>query len=260
MASNDSEQKDAEQVTPVIGLTTYLEQAQQGVWDVRASFLPEQYFQAVIRSGGAVTLLPPQPAAAASIVLDGMHGLILTGGKDVAPELYGEPRHPETDPARGDRDEWELALFREASARRMPVFAICRGLQLVNTALGGTLQQHLPESLGTEKFRKGGGEFTTNTVQVRAGSALADVLGAGGYPVQSYHHQGIDRLAPGLEVTASSEEGLIQAVRSSGDDGLVGVQWHPEEDLDDLRLFQDLVRKARAYAAAGMNVERMGAS
>ena len=248
MASNDS---NAAAYPPVIGLTTYLEQAKQGVWDVRAAFLPEQYFQAVIRSGGAATLLPPQPESAASAVLAGLDGLILTGGLDVQPELYGADRHPSTDPARADRDAWELALFGEARARRLPVFAICRGLQLVNVALGGTLQQHLPESLGTEKFRIGGGVFAQNTVQVRAGTALANLLGAGPYSVQSYHHQGIDQLAPGLMVTADNpEHALIQAVTFEGDDSLVAVQWHPEESLDDLRLFQDLVHRAARYATA----------
>ena len=172
MASNDSEPGGSR---PVIGLTTYLEQAKQGVWDVRAAFLPQQYFDAVTASGGIAVLLPPQPApdAAAAAVLDGLDGLILTGGLDVQPELYGAERHPLTDPARPDRDEWELALFRAAEERRVPVLAICRGLQLVNVARGGTLHQHLPEALGTERYRIGGGVFATNEVVVDEGSRLA---------------------------------------------------------------------------------------
>jgi len=153
---------------PIIGLTTYLEQAKQGVWEVHAAFLPQQYFDAVTASGGVAVLLPPQPApdAAAPPVLDGLDGLILTGGLDVQPELYGAARHPLTDPARPDRDDWELALFRGAEERRMPVLAICRGLQLVNVARGGTLHQHLPETYGTERYRIGGGIFATNTVEI----------------------------------------------------------------------------------------------
>lgn len=248
MASNDS---DAVR-RPVIGLTTYLEQAKQGVWDVRAAFLPQQYFDSVTSSGGVAVLLPPQPApdAAASAVLDGLDGLIFTGGLDVQPELYGQERHPLTDPARADRDAWELALFRGAEERRMPVLAICRGLQLVNVARGGTLHQHLPEALGTERYRIGGGVFATNTVEVAADSRLAEMLGAGGFDVHSYHHQGIDRLGDGLVVTAATDDGLVQAFESDGEGYLVGVQWHPEENTEDKRLFAGLVAEASVYAAA----------
>ena len=236
---------------PVIGLTTYLEQARQGVWDVKAAFLPQQYFDAVTASGGIAVLLPPQPASAdaAAAVLDGLDGLILTGGLDVEPELYGAERHPLTDPARPDRDAWELALFEGAQERRMPVLAICRGLQLVNVARGGTLHQHLPDALGTERYRIGGGVFASNTVEVESGTALAGMLGAGEFDVHSYHHQGIDRLGDGLVPTARTDDGLVQAVESAGDGYLVGVQWHPEENSADRRLFAGLVAEASVYAA-----------
>ncbi|WP_439594218.1 gamma-glutamyl-gamma-aminobutyrate hydrolase family protein [Microbacterium sp.] len=245
MASNVSERR------PVIGLTTYLEQAKQGVWDVRAAFLPQQYFDAVTASGGIAVLLPPQPFAseAAGPVLDGLDGLILTGGLDVQPELYGAERHPLTDPARPDRDEWELALYRGAEERRLPVLAICRGLQLVNVARGGTLHQHLPEALGTERFRIGGGVFATNTVTVDADSRLAGLVGAGDVEVHSYHHQGIDRLGHGLIATARTDDGLVQAIESDDGGYLVGVQWHPEENAEDRRLFAGLVAQASAYSA-----------
>jgi putative glutamine amidotransferase len=250
---------------PVIGLTTYLEQARQGVWDVRAAFLPQQYFDAVTSSGGVAVLLPPQrhssetADAAASAVLDGLDGLILTGGLDVQPELYGAQRHPLTDPARPDRDDWELALFRGAEARRMPVFAICRGLQLVNIARGGTLQQHLPESMGTERYRVGGGVFATNTVEIGAGSRLSQLVGDE-LRVHSYHHQGVDRLGDGLVVSARTDDGLVQAVESTGDGYLVGVQWHPEENLEDRRLFAGLVEAAAEYARSSHTQSRDPAS
>jgi putative glutamine amidotransferase len=241
-----------ERPRPVIGLTTYLEQAKQGVWDVRAAFLPEQYLTSVAAAGGTVVLLPPQPApdAAAPAVLDGLDGLILTGGLDVQPELYGQERHPLTDPARADRDEWELALFRGAQERRMPVLAICRGLQLVNVARGGTLHQHLPDALGTERYRIGGGVFATNTVEVAADSRLAGLVGEGALEVHSYHHQGIDRLGDGLVVTARTDDGLVQAFEAEGEQYLVGVQWHPEENAQDRRLFAGLVAEARAFRGA----------
>jgi putative glutamine amidotransferase len=240
----------------VIGLTTYLEQAKQGVWDVRAAFLPQQYFDAVTASGGVAVLLPPQPEpdAAAPAVLDGLDGLILTGGLDVQPELYGAARHPLTDPARPDRDAWELALFRGAEERRMPVLAICRGLQLVNVARGGTLHQHLPDALGTERYRIGGGVFATNEVTVDDDSRLAGIVGAGPLDVHSYHHQGVDRLGEGLIVTARTDDGLVQAFETESDQYLVAVQWHPEENAEDRRLFAGLVGEASVFRASRAEV------
>ncbi len=251
MASNDSDPR-----RPVIGLTTYLEQAKQGVWDVRASFLPQQYFDSVTASGGVAVLLPPQPSpeAAASAVLDDLDGLILTGGLDVQPELYGAPRHPLTDPARADRDAWELALLAGARERGIPVFGICRGLQLINVAYGGTLHQHLPEALGTERYKIGGGVFAENTVEVDADTKLAGLLGAGPFGIHSYHHQGVDRVGDGLVVTARTDDGLVQAFEAPGDDYLLAVQWHPEENSADRRLFLGLVAAADAYAASRRGV------
>ncbi|MFB7882531.1 gamma-glutamyl-gamma-aminobutyrate hydrolase family protein [Microbacterium sp. NPDC056057] len=237
----------------MIGLTTYLEQAKQGVWDVRAAFLPQVYFDSVTASGGVAVLLPPQPdpEIAADAVLDGLDGLILTGGLDVQPELYGADRHPRTDEARPDRDAWELALFRGAEERRLPVLAICRGLQLVNVARGGTLHQHLPEALGTERFRVGGGVFATNDVIVDEGSRLAELVGPGALEVHSYHHQGVDRLGDGLVATAHTD-GLVQAFESDGEGYVLGVQWHPEQNQEDRRLFAGLVAEASVYASRGV--------
>ncbi len=256
MVSNDSDDiRSTHRRAPVIGLTTYLEQAKQGVWDVQAAFLPHVYFDAVSASGGVAVLLPPQPNAelAASVVLDGLDGLILTGGKDVQPELYGAERHPLTDDPRPDRDAWELALFRGADERRIPVLAICRGFQLVNVARGGTLHQHLPEVLGTERFRVGGGTFASNSVEIEEGSRLAALVGQDDLDVHSYHHQGVDQLGDGLVVTARTDDGLPQAFESTGDGYVLGVQWHPEQDLEDRRLFAGLVAQASLYADTRMN-------
>lgn len=247
MGSNDSEYVRR----PVIGLTTYLEQAKQGVWDVRAAFLPQQYFDSVTASGGTAVLLPPQPEpeASAESVLDGLDGLILTGGLDVQPELYGAERHPSTDPARADRDAWELALLTGAERRGLPIFGICRGLQLINVARGGKLHQHLPEDLGTERYRIGGGVFAENTVDVEPETVLAGLLGEGEFGVHSYHHQGVSELGEGLVVTARADDGLVQAFEDPTSPYLVAVQWHPEENGADRRLFEGLVAAARDYAA-----------
>lgn len=252
VASSDSDSAKDTGRLPVIGITTYLERAKQGVWDVRAAFLPEQYLQSVISSGGIAMLLAPQAEQVADAAIAGLDGLILTGGADVQPELYGAERHATTDPARADRDSWELALFRAAERRRTPVLAICRGLQLVNVARGGSLQQHLPESLGTDRYRLGGGVFAENDVDVAAGTALAEVLGEGEFRVHSYHHQGIDRLGEGLVVSARTDDGLVQAFEDTSGGYLLGVQWHPEENAVNRRLFEDLVAQARAFAAGGI--------
>jgi putative glutamine amidotransferase len=236
---------------PLIGLTTYLEQAQTGVWDVPASFLPKVYFEAVTRAGGIAILLPPQPvdAGIAHQVLGGLDGLIITGGKDVDPERYGQQRHPQTDEPRRDRDAWEDALLTAAIDMQLPFLGICRGAQLLNVALGGTLHQHLPEVLGTTRYNLGEGNFNDNEVSVEQSSRLRELVG-GSLVGKSYHHQGIDSLGEGLVVTARSDDGLIQAVELEGVPFGVAVQWHPEQDADDIRLFAGLVDAAREYASS----------
>lgn len=232
----------------VIGLTTYLEQAQTGVWDVPASFLPKVYFEAVNKAGGIVVLLPPQPVTPeiANRVLDGLDGLIITGGKDVDPERYGQQPHPATDEPRHDRDAWEDALLAAAIERGLPFLGICRGAQVLNVALGGTLHQHLPEVVGSDRYNKGGGVFATNAVAVEGGR-LATIVGET-VDVKSYHHQAIDEVAEGLVVTARSDDGTIQAVELPTVPFGIGVQWHPEEDAaEDARLFRGLVDAAKEY-------------
>jgi len=235
--------------SPIIGLTTYLEQAQTGVWDVPASFLPKVYFEAVNKAGGIAVLLPPQPVDAeiAVRVLEGLDGLIITGGKDVDPARYGQDAHPETDDPRPDRDAWEDALLTAAIAAELPFLGICRGAQLMNVALGGTLHQHLPEVVGSTRYNLGGGEFAQNEVTVE-GSRLAAMIGES-VVGRSYHHQAIDELAEGLVVTARSDDGVIQAVELPGHPFGLGVQWHPEQDDEDIRLFEGLVDAARKYRA-----------
>jgi putative glutamine amidotransferase len=242
VASNDSEAR------PIIGLTTYLQQAQTGVWNVRASFLPEAYLDAVTNSGGIAVLLPPQPVTPEIIenVLDKLDGLIVTGGRDVDPARYGQAAHPSTDEPVADRDDWEDALLLGAIRRELPFLGICRGAQVLNVALGGTLIQHLPDLVGSDRYNIGGDKFNEVAVEVEAGSELSELVGAG-VAGRVHHHQAIDRLGNGLSVSARAEDGIIQAVELDSVPFGVAVQWHPEESPDDLRLFAGLVEAARAY-------------
>jgi putative glutamine amidotransferase len=240
---------------PVIGLTTYLEQAQSGVWDVRAAFLPQVYFDAVTRAGGIAVLLPPQPVddAIAGRILDGLDGLIITGGKDIDPARYGQHPHPTTDGPRRERDSWEEALLLGAIDRELPFLGICRGAQMLNVALGGTLIQHLPDVIGSTRYNLGGGNFNEVDVAVTANSMLDSLVGDT-VTAKVYHHQALDRVAPGLTVTARTSDGVVQAVEFRSVPFGLAVQWHPEESGEDLRLFAGLVDAASTSAAARTTV------
>ncbi len=237
-------------VPPVLGLTTYLQQARSGVWDVPASFLPAVYLHGVNRAGGIGVLLPPQPVDAITVAraLDGIDGLVLTGGRDVDSARYGHSSHPATDEPDRDRDAWEFALVRGALQRGMPVLGICRGAQVLNVALGGTLHQHLPDVLGHPRHRCGGAVFSTSDVRTVPGTLLASLIGETS-DAQCYHHQGIDRLGEGLIVSATDRsDGVVEAIELPGEKFVVAVQWHPEERLEDLRLFGGAVQAAAGYA------------
>ncbi|SMQ61021.1 gamma-glutamyl-gamma-aminobutyrate hydrolase family protein [Agreia sp. VKM Ac-1783] len=235
---------------PVIGLTTYLERAKTGVWDVPASFLPKVYFDAVEKAGGIAVLLPPQAIseAIADRLLDSLDGLILTGGKDIEPSRYGQDAHPETDEPRPDRDAWEDTLLRRAIEREIPFLGICRGAQMLNVARGGTLHQHLPDVVGDRRYQAGQGIFNHVEVSVAEDSRLAGLL-SDTIDVPVYHHQAIDQLGDGLVVTARTSDGVIEAVELDSVPFGVAVQWHPEESRDDIRLFAGLVEAAREYRA-----------
>jgi putative glutamine amidotransferase len=239
---------------PVIGLTTYLEQAQTGVWDVQAAFLPKAYFEAVTRSGGIAVLLPPQPVSPeiARRVLHGLDGLIITGGKDLNPASYGQEPHPTTDKPRLDRDAWEYELLRQALDADVPFLGICRGAQVLNIALGGTLHQHLPDIVGHTNYQAGGGVFNRVPVELEENSRIYSMLGGrpGPLAVPVYHHQSIDRVAEGLVVSARTSDDVIQAVELPTASFAVAVQWHPEAAPEDIRLFEGLMNAARHYRKA----------
>jgi putative glutamine amidotransferase len=235
-----------------IGLTTYRETAAWGAWTETADLLPASYADQVRRAGGLPFLLPPgstNVAADAAACGQAVHGLLLTGGSDVDPARYGAPPHPTTDVPRTDRDEWELALARAAVAADLPVLAVCRGLQILNVALGGDLIQHLPDSVGHHDHRGQLGRFGQHRVTMAGGTVLADVYG-GDADVPTHHHQAVGTLGPGLEATAWTEDGTVEAVTCPGRAWVHGVQWHPEV-ADGQELFAAFVRAAAAHAAAG---------
>ncbi|HEV7740802.1 MAG TPA: gamma-glutamyl-gamma-aminobutyrate hydrolase family protein [Pseudolysinimonas sp.] len=236
---------------PLIGLTSYRQRAQTGVWDVTASFLPAVYIDAVTRAGGIAVLLPPQEpadAAVAAEVVASLDGVIVTGGGDIAPERYGAERHEKTDPLNAMRDAWEDAILSAAIEQGVPFLGICRGLQVLNVNRGGTLLQHLPDVVGDDRYNKGGGEFAVNRAAIEGGK-LADLLaGDSALDVKSYHHQAVEQLGDGLTVTARAEDGIVYAIELPGVPFGVAVQWHPEEDAaEDARLFAGLVEAARAH-------------
>lgn len=216
---------------PRVGITTYREGAVWGVWGQAADLLPTNYSDAVAAAGAVPMLLSPaamaDPEGAARVALDGLHGLVLAGGGDIDPARYGAQRGPHTGPPRSDRDDWEQALVLAALERHVPVFAICRGMQVLNVALGGDLIQHLPDVVGHEGHRPTVGQFARHDVTAAAGSRLADLLGqrAG---VATYHHQAVGRLADQLVATAWADDQTVEGVEHRTLPWVVGVQWHPE--------------------------------
>ena len=240
---------------PLIGLTTYREPARWGVWSQRADVLHVDYADGVVRAGGVPVLLPPAAAddsgdevalrRAAATVLRRIDGLIVTGGADVDPGLYGEEAHPRTGAPRRDRDAWELALLQGAETSGLPVLAVCRGMQLMVVAGGGTLHQHLPDVVGTARHDPGGDAFGDLVVTTERDTLVRRIEGEQVH-VHCHHHQSV-HLHPGFVVTARAEDGCIEAVEAESrhDRFALGVQWHPEVDRDQ-RLFDALVDAASA--------------
>lgn len=211
------------------------------------------YVRSVVAAGGIPLIVSPLVGQTrVADVLDGVDGLLLTGGEDVDPALYREPASAGLGPLDRGRDLVEIALFAHAREAGLPVLAICRGLQLVNVALGGTLWQDLPSDRpGTVTHTAAGARTVrSHAVRVEPGSRLADALGGHRVAVNSFHHQGIKALADGLAATAWAEDGLIEGVEGKAEDPwLLGVQWHPEEmhgerGAPDAGLFAALVREA----------------
>jgi putative glutamine amidotransferase len=239
---------------PLIGICTALERASWGVWDQPAALLPRNYIDAIQRAGGVALMLPPDAAVAAEpdLVLDLLDALVLAGGADVDPGYYGEPRAPQTAHTVPERDAFELALARRAIERDIPFLGICRGMQVMNVALGGTLIQDLPSALGHEHHCRVPGSFdgADHLVHLAGGSRVAQAVGGERAATLSHHHQGIGRLADELVVTGwADHDELPEALEVRDRRFALGVQWHPEAD-DTSRVIAALVEEAREFALA----------
>jgi putative glutamine amidotransferase len=237
----------------VIGVCTALEHARWSVWDQQAFLLPRSYVDAVQRAGGLAVMLPPDPRVVErpEEALALVDGLLLAGGADIDPASYGERAHEHTHDTVPERDEFEIALARAAIARDMPVLGICRGMQLINVARGGTLLQHLPERFGHHEHLRAPGSFdgADHDVRLLEGSLAARTAGECRHATKSHHHQGVDRLGEELVVSGSSTlDDLPEAIELPGKRFVLGVQWHPEVDAAS-PFVTALVRAARDGSA-----------
>jgi putative glutamine amidotransferase len=220
---------------PNIGVTAATETVSYGVWEGIPAFIsPARYVRAVQRAGGRALLLPPdsEDAEDPGGILELLDALVVTGGAgDLDPALYGDERHPETGPVQEERDAYEFALVRGALKREMPVLGICRGMQILNVAYGGTIEQHLPDVLGHEEHRHTPGTFADHEVRLDPDSLAARATGSERTPAKSHHHQGIKAVGEGLRVTGwAVEDDAVEALEDSSCHFVLGVLWHPEED------------------------------
>ena len=236
-------------MAPLVGISCYRQQAQWGAWDLRASLLPDRYVTSVAAAGAIPVLLPPVPLIDQS--LGRLDALILAGGGDIDPDRYGAERSPHCGPPNEERDEAELALATAALAARLPVLGICRGLQILNVALGGSLHQHLPDLVGHEGHSPEPAGYGTHEVSVAPGSRLASILNRTDLTdhlpvlVPTHHHQAIDALGAGLAASAWATDQTIEAAEldPAQHPFAVAVQWHPEAG-EDLSLFRALAAAA----------------
>jgi putative glutamine amidotransferase len=220
---------------PLIAIATALERAQWGVWDTTAFLLPRLYIDAVQRAGGLVLMIPPDEALVREPdeVLDVVDGLVLAGGADVDPSFYAAAPHETTLGTVPERDRFEIALARAAIERDLPLLGVCRGMQVMNVAMGGTLIQHLPDHLGTSEHRRNPGSFegADNPMRLAAGSLAASAAGEEQHTAYCHHHQAIDRVGDGYVVTGWSDaDELPEAIEIPDRRFALGVQWHPEAD------------------------------
>ncbi|MEU3062431.1 gamma-glutamyl-gamma-aminobutyrate hydrolase family protein [Streptomyces subrutilus] len=228
---------------PLIGISTYVEDSTRyGVWDVPTALVPAGYYELVQAAGGAAVLLPPDEPERAAEVLGRVDGLVVAGGPDLDPVHYGAARDPRTGPPATVRDHWELALIGAALTAEVPLLGVCRGMQALNVALGGTLTQHLDGHVDVP------GVMGSHPVRPVPGTRYGALVPRDA-EVPTYHHQAVDRLGRGLVVSARALDGTVEAVELADPDRWVlGVQWHPERDTDT-RVMSALVAAAITRAA-----------
>ena len=250
---------------PVIGITCYVETIDRPPWVSQPSaVLPRMYLDHVARAGGIPVILPPGDGALTDLeadvrareVLARVDGLIIAGGADVQASRYAALPHPTSQAPRPDRDAWELALARVSAETGIPVLGVCRGMQIMAVANAGTLDQHLPDMVGTDVHLPTAGVFARHTVRVAAGSRLADVLGTATLDVPTYHHQGV-ATHPGYTATAWTADGVVEAFEDPDAPFRLAVQWHPEA-ADEAELFQSLVAAATRWSASRDSLSAKG--
>lgn len=228
---------------PRIGVTPYFN------YDTGEEYMPEGYFRAVEHLDGEFVIIHYNtPLEKVPAIVDSLDGMIFAGGPDIDPALFGQPVDPDCGRINRVRDDLELKIFAEAARRRLPVLGICRGIQLINVAMGGTLTQHVPGVYGVVHQQTEARLALSHNVRVLPGTLLATVFGDDTQlQTNSFHHQALLDVADGLAVNAVAQEGFPEAVAGTGEQFILGVQWHPEisynVDANSRRVF-DLFRTA----------------
>jgi putative glutamine amidotransferase len=234
---------------PQVAVVAYhLRPGRVSFWNVGGYGVPENYIDAIRRAGGRPALLLPGDDTPVEEMLESFDALLLVGGGDVEPSRYGRQPHAEVYGLEPDRDGLEMALLRDADRREMPTLAICRGMQVMNVAFGGTLNQHLPDH--TEYLEHGtpsGQDLVRHDVKLAPDSRIAEAAGAEVLSCSTHHHQGVEGLGEGVSASGWSEDGLVEALEREGG-WMVGVQWHPEDDAQrdptHQAVFDTLIAKA----------------
>ncbi|MFD3596428.1 gamma-glutamyl-gamma-aminobutyrate hydrolase family protein [Nocardia sp. NPDC058640] len=237
---------------PIIGISTYQEQASWRGWHRSASLVPTDFIDKIRGSGGHPILLPPANSLAlhrtAERLIRTIDALLIVGGPDIDPHRNSPSAAPATSSLQLDRDAWEFELLQCALDQRKPFLGVCRGMQVLSVLLGGSLHQHLPDDLGTNNHQPAGANFGSNRIALDASREPGLTLGTS-IVAPCYHHQAIDRLGQGLIVTGISSDGVIESIQLDHHDFVVGVQWHPEVMIDGQALFTSFVQVAHRGSA-----------